>query len=68
MCIRDSIVTIYLPFNSDIAIDVNVAIMRAFIALKQFALTNTELNHKLREFENTTTNSLNMFMRLLIIY
>lgn len=44
--------------NSDIAIDVNIAIMRAFIALKQFALTKTELNHKLREFENTTTNSL----------
>lgn len=39
--------------NSDKAIDVNIAIMRAFIALKQFALTNTELNNKLKELENT---------------
>ena len=38
--------------NSDKAIDVNIAIMRAFIALKQFALTNTELNNKLKELEN----------------
>ena len=37
--------------NSDKAIDVNIAIMRAFIALKQFALTNTELNNKLKELE-----------------
>ncbi len=39
--------------NSDKAIDVNIAIMRAFIALKQFALTNTALNIKLKELENT---------------
>lgn len=39
--------------NSNKAIDVNIAIMRAFIALKQFALTNTELSNKLRELENT---------------
>lgn len=39
--------------NSDKAIDVNIAIMRAFIALKQFALTNTELNNKLKELEST---------------
>ena len=39
--------------NSDKAIDVNIAIMRAFIALKQYALTNTELNNKLKEMENT---------------
>jgi hypothetical protein len=37
--------------NSDKAIDANIAIMRAFIALKQFALTNTELNNKLKELE-----------------
>ena len=35
------------------AIDVNIAIMRAFIALKQFALTNTELSNKLKELEST---------------
>lgn len=39
--------------NSDKAIDVNIAIMRAFIALKQFALTNTELNNKLKELEDS---------------
>jgi hypothetical protein len=39
--------------NSDKAIDVNIAIMRAFIALKQFALTNTELSNKLKELEKT---------------
>ncbi len=39
--------------NSDKAIDVNITIMRAFIALKQFALTNTELNNKLKELEES---------------
>ncbi len=39
--------------NSDKAVDVNISIMRAFIALKQFALTNTELSNKLKELENT---------------
>jgi len=39
--------------NSDKAIDVNISIMRAFIALKQFALTNTELSNKLKELEKT---------------
>lgn len=37
--------------NSDKAIKMNIAIMRAFISLKQFALTNTELNNKLKELE-----------------
>ena len=31
----------------------SIAIVRAFIGLKQFALTNTELNNKLKELENT---------------
>lgn len=39
--------------NSDKAIKMNIAIMRAFIALKQFALTNTELSNKLKELEST---------------
>jgi hypothetical protein len=39
--------------NSDKAIDVNIAIMRAFIALKQYALTNAELSNKLKELEKT---------------
>jgi len=38
--------------NSDKAIDVNIAIMRAFIVLKQYALTNNELSNKLKELEN----------------
>ena len=37
--------------HSNKAIDVNITIMRAFIALKQFALSNMELNHKLKELE-----------------
>ncbi len=39
--------------NSDVAIDVNIAIMRAFITLKQYALTNNELSSKLKELEST---------------
>ncbi len=39
--------------KSEKAIDVNIVIMRAFIALKQFALTNIELNNKLKELEKT---------------
>ncbi len=39
--------------KSDKAIEVNIAIMRAFIALKQYALTNKELSYKLKELENT---------------
>ena len=39
--------------NSDKAIHVNIAIMRAFIALKQFALTNKDLTIKLKELEDT---------------
>ncbi len=31
----------------------SIAIVRAFIALKQFALTNTELSNKLKELEKT---------------
>ena len=31
----------------------SVAIVRTFIALKQFALTNTELNNKLKELEES---------------
>jgi phage regulator Rha-like protein len=31
----------------------SVAIVRAFIALKQYALTNIELSNKLKELENT---------------
>jgi hypothetical protein len=58
--------TRYLPFafteqgvamlsgilNSDKAIDVNIAIMRAFVLVRQYALTHKELTVKLQELEN----------------
>jgi hypothetical protein len=37
--------------NSDKAISVNINIMRAFVVLRQFALTNENLNRKLKEIE-----------------
>ena len=40
--------------NSEKAINVNIAIMRAFVYLKQFALTNKELTDKLKKLESKT--------------
>jgi len=37
--------------NSDIAIEMNIAIMRAFVMMRQFALTYQELSEKLVELE-----------------
>jgi hypothetical protein len=37
--------------NSEIAIDVNINIMRAFVLMRQFALTYQELSEKLIELE-----------------
>jgi hypothetical protein len=37
--------------NSEIAIDVNIAIVRAFVMMRQFALTYQELSEKLIELE-----------------
>jgi len=37
--------------RSDVAIDVNISIIRAFVQLRQFALTNSELSKKLGEIE-----------------
>ena len=37
--------------NSEIAIDINIAIVRAFVMIRQFALTYQELNEKLIELE-----------------
>lgn len=34
------------------AIQVNIAVIRAFVALRQFALSNKELNAKLKQLEN----------------
>ena len=38
--------------NSDKAIDVNIAIMRAFVFIRKFALTHKELTEKLLELES----------------
>jgi hypothetical protein len=57
--------TRYLPFafteqgvamlsgilNSDKAIDVNISIMRAFVFMRQYALTHKDLTEKLQELE-----------------
>ena len=37
--------------NSDKAIDVNIAIMRAFVFIRQYALTHKDLTDKLHELE-----------------
>ena len=37
--------------NSEIAIEVNISIMRAFVMMRQFALTYHELSEKLLELE-----------------
>jgi len=38
--------------NSDKAIDVNIAIMRAFVFLRQYALNHKDLTDKLKEMEH----------------
>ena len=38
--------------NSDKAIDVNISIMRAFVFIRQYALTHKDLTAKLHELEN----------------
>ena len=37
--------------NSDKAIDVNIAIMRAFVFIRQYALTHKDLTEKLKQME-----------------
>ena len=38
--------------NSDKAIETNIAIMRAFVFMRQYALTHKDLTEKLLELEN----------------
>jgi hypothetical protein len=38
--------------NSDVAIEVNINIMRAFVLMRQFALTYQELSKQLKDLEN----------------
>ena len=42
--------------NSDKAIDVNIAIMRAFVLIRQYAMTYKELTDKLKEIEGKFTD------------
>lgn len=42
--------------NSDKAIEVNIAIMRAFVMIRQYALTYKELTDKLKEIEGRFTD------------
>ncbi|MCL4483945.1 MAG: ORF6N domain-containing protein [Bacteroidetes bacterium] len=42
--------------NSDKAISVNIAIMRAFVMIRQYALTYKELTDKLKEIEGRFTD------------
>lgn len=42
--------------NSDKAISVNIAIMRAFVMIRQYALTYKELTNKLKEIEGRFTD------------
>jgi hypothetical protein len=42
--------------NSDKAISVNIAIMRAFVMIRQYALTYKELTDKLKEIEGKFTD------------
>lgn len=37
--------------NSDIAIDMNIAIMRVFVFVRQYALTHKDLTEKIKELE-----------------
>jgi hypothetical protein len=45
--------------NSEIAIEINKNIMRAFVSLRQFALNYVELNQKLEDFMLTTNLQFN---------
>jgi len=38
--------------NSDVAIEVNINIMRTFVLMRQFALTYQELSEQLKDLEN----------------
>lgn len=52
--------------NSDIAISVNISIMRAFIVLRQYALGYAELNQKLSDFMVETNMQFNEVYQALI--
>jgi hypothetical protein len=52
--------------NSDIAIETNIVIMRAFVVLRQYALGYAELNKKLEDFMIETNMQFNEIYQALI--
>ncbi|MCL2290737.1 MAG: ORF6N domain-containing protein [Bacteroidetes bacterium] len=51
--------------NSSFAIEMNISIIRAFVALRQYALGYAELNRKLDDFMITTNTQFNEIYQLL---
>lgn len=49
--------------NSEVAINVNIAIMRTFVMIRKFAIEHKELNFKLLEMESKYENNLVIFMK-----
>jgi hypothetical protein len=52
--------------NSDVAISVNIAVMRAFVVLRQYALGYAELNKKLEDFMVETNMQFNEVYQALV--
>ena len=48
--------------NSERAIEVNIAIMRAFVKLRELLLTHKEINDKVSELERKSTQHDNLFV------
>jgi len=51
--------------RSEKAIEVNIAIMRAFVAMRQYALNYTELSNKLDDFMKTTDSNVSEIFDIL---
>ena len=51
--------------RSEKAIEVNIAIMRAFVALRQYALNYAELSNRLEEFMKTTDSNISEIFDIL---
>jgi hypothetical protein len=52
--------------HSDIAVEMNISIMRAFVVLRQYALNYSELNRKLEDFMTETNMQFNDVYQALI--
>ena len=54
--------------KSEKAIKMNIAIIEAFIALKEYAFDFKEISSKLANLQTNTTNSLKIFLKPLTIF